>query len=167
MSLSILKRVAFSTLLSFGALAAHAQGPMEGHGGPGMMHGGPGAHMMMMHHELKAAGATDAQMAQIKAIFKQAAADEKPAFETLRSLHKQGEALFAAPVVDANAVMALHTQSQAQRDAIGTRMARALIDASAVLSPEQRAKIYAMQQKHEAHMAEHWKDRAAKDKATQ
>lgn len=164
MSLSILKRVAFSTLLSFGALAAHAQGPMEGHGMPG--HGGPGAHMMMMHHELKAAGATDAQMAQIKAIFKQAAADEKPAFETLRSLHKQGEALFAAPVVDANAVMALHTQSQAQRDAIGTRMARALIDASAVLSPEQRAKIYAMQQKHEARMAEHMKDHA-KDKSVQ
>ena len=140
--------------LVLGAAAAQAQPPM----GP---HGGPGGHLMM-HRELKAAGATDAQLAQIKAIFKQAMTDEKSAHDTLRTLHQQGEALFAQPVVDANAVMALNAQAQAQRDAIATRMARALIDASAVLTPDQRAKIYAMQQKHEARMQERMAEHKAK-----
>ncbi len=152
------KTGALAATLALAAVAAQAQPPM----GP---HGGPGDHLMMMHRELKAAGATDAQLAQIKAIFKQAMADEKGANDTLRSLHEQGQALFAQPVVDANAVMALHAQAQTQREAVATRMARALIDSAAVLTPEQRAKIYAMQQKHEARMKEHMKDRADAHKA--
>ena len=154
------KAGALAATLALAAVAAHAQPPMEPHG-----RGGPGDHLMMMHRELKAAGATDAQLAQIKAIFKQAMADEKGAHDALRTLHTQGQALFAQPVVDANAVMALNTQAQTQRDAIATRMARALIDSAAVLTPEQRAKIYAMQQKHEARMKEHMKDRADSHKA--
>jgi len=151
-----LKAGALAATLALAAVAAQAQPPMGEH-----EHGGPGGHLMMMHRELKAAGATDAQLAQIKAIFKQAMADEKGANETLRTLHSQGQALFAQPVVDANAVMALHAQAQTQRDAIATRMARALIDAAAVLTPDQRAKIYAIQQKHEARM----KERMAEHKA--
>lgn len=157
-----LKAGALLATLALSAVAAQAQPPMGPHG-----HGGPGDGLMMMHHELKAVGATDAQMAQIKAIFKQAMTDEKAAHDTLRSLHTQGEALFAQPVVDANAVMALNTQAQVQRDAVATRMARALIDAAAVLTPDQRAQIYALQQKHEAKMAERMKEHQQGAKAGQ
>jgi Spy/CpxP family protein refolding chaperone len=154
------KTVLFASALALCGLASQAQEPM--HEGPM-----PG-HEMMAHramHDLQVAGATDAQKEQIHAIFKQAMADMKPAHEQLRKLHEQGEVLLAAPVIDSQAVMALHAQAQAQRDAIGTRMARALVDAAAVLTPEQRAKIHAEHQKHEAHMKEHWaehmKDRQA------
>ena len=145
--------------LSFGliGLTAQAQPPMMqgGPGGPGM-HGGE----MMGMHGLKAAGASDSQMQQIKAIFKQAMTDSKSAHEQLKSLHQQMEALFAAPVVDANSVTALQNQAQTQHAAIATRMTRAMIDAANVLTPEQRAKIQAMHAKRAEHMKERMKDHA-------
>ena len=161
-----LKRLIALTVLTAGAALAQAQ-PMGhgGHGGPDMMGGNP----RMMHHLLKEVGATDAQMAQIKTIFQTAMKSAQAQHETLKTLHTQGEALMAAPVIDSNAVMALHAQAQTARDAIGTTMAQAMISAANVLTPAQRAQIYAIQQKHEAHMAEHaaqWKAHHAASAAT-
>jgi len=121
-----------------------------------MMHGGPEMHRAMMMHGLKAVDASDAQIQQIKAIFKQAMGDNKSAADQLKSLHGQMEALFAAPVVDANSVTALEQQAQTQRNAIATRFTRALIDAANVLTPDQRLKLQAMRTKRAGHM----KDRA-------
>ena len=143
--------------LSFGLIGLTAQAEAQ----PPMMHGGPGMHgEMMAMHGLKAAGASDSQMQQIKAIFKQAMTDSKPAHDQLRSLHQQMEALFAAPVVDANSVTALQNQAQTQHAAIATRMTRAMIDSANVLTPEQRAKLQAMHAKRAEHMKERMKELA-------
>ena len=148
-----LKMGALAMALGFAGLNAQAQPPM--------MHGGPDMHHeMMAMHGLKAVGASDSQMQQIKAIFKQAMTDSKSAHEQLKSLHQQMEALFAAPVVDANSVTALQNQAQTQHAAIATRMTRAMIDSANVLTPEQRAKLQAMHAKRAEHMKERMKDRA-------
>ena len=148
MSLSrVLKAGALAAALSLGGLSAQAQP---------MMAGGPEMHHGMMMHGLKAIGASDAQIAQIKAIFAQAKTDNQAAHEQLKALHQQMQALFTAPVIDANSITALASQAQTQHDAIATRMTRALIDSANVLSPDQRAKLAALRAKH----ADHMKDRA-------
>ena len=141
-----LKTGALALTLCLGALSAQAQ-PMM-HGGPG----GPEMRPEMMMHGLKAVGASDSQTQQIKAIFKQAMVDNKPAADQLKSLHTQMEALFAAPVIDANSVTALNSQMQTQHNAIATRFVRAMIDAGNVLTPDQRAKLQAMHKQHAEHM---------------
>jgi Spy/CpxP family protein refolding chaperone len=143
-----LKTGALALMLTLGGVAAQAQPPM--HGGPG----GPGGEWQrggMMMHGLKAVGASDAQIAQIKAIFQQAATDDKAAMDQLKTLHQQMEALFAASVIDANSITALANQAQTQHDAIATRMTRALIDAANVLTPDQRTKLQALRQQHADH----------------
>ena len=58
--------------------------------------------------------------------------------ESARSLHEQTMQLFMQPTVDARAAEALRQQMLAQHDASSKRMLQAMLDASRVLSPEQR-----------------------------
>lgn len=121
--------------------------PMPGHRhGPGMR-GGPEGMMGMMGggmlHEraLDAVNASAEQRTQIRQIVDAAQADMRTLREQSRPLHDQARQLFTQPTVDARAAEALRQQWMAQREQASKRMLQALLDASRVLTPEQRAKL--------------------------
>ncbi|MDH0866585.1 periplasmic heavy metal sensor [Mitsuaria sp. GD03876] len=161
-----LKMLGLAAAMSVAALAAQAQ-PAPGDAPPPPPHamhrggpdfGGPGG--WAMHGKLlKDAGVTDAQQAQIKQIFKAAHDDLKSQRDTERQLHERMRALFTAPTVDANAVEQVRQQMQAQHDVVSKRFTLAMIDASRVLSPEQRAKIAELKQQQREKMKARMKDR--------
>lgn len=168
-----LKMLGLAAMVSLVALSAQAQ-PAPGPGmpppPPHEMHGGPGHHPMglMDGRLMKEAGVSDAQRAQIKQIFDAARNDLKGQRDTERQLHERLHALFLAPTVDANAVEQARQQLSAQREVASKRLSLAMIDASRVLTPEQRAKLSDLskqrREKMKEHMKErmqHWKDRKA------
>ena len=126
------------------AVSAHAQGMGEPGPQAGMMMFGGGqghGHGHGMERMLDGIGATEAQRAQIKQIMQAAATDLKPQHEAGRALRDKGMQIFAAPTVDAAAAESVRQQMQAQHDLVSKRMLQAMLDASKVLTPEQRAKI--------------------------
>lgn len=135
--------VAASLLLLGGGLAVTAsahQGEGPGRHAQGGLHAkhagmmGPG----MGARALDAVGATDEQKAQIRQIMDSARSDLQGQREAGRALREQMRALLAAPTVDANAVEALRQQQQAHREQVSRRMTQAMVEASRVLTPEQR-----------------------------
>ena len=121
------------------ALSAWAQPAGPGHhgmGGPGMMMGARG-----VDHMLDGLNATDAQRSQIKQIYKAAADDLKGQREQRRALHERSLQILAAPTVDAAAAEQVRQQMLQQHDQSSRRMLQAMLDASKVLTPEQRAKL--------------------------
>lgn len=170
------KRMAVSLLLAVaGTLAVSAWAQPEGgpglgrpgmHAGHGGGFGGPGLFMGRPEHIargvdrlLEGLNATEAQRTQILQIAQAAATDLRAQHEAARGLHERGLQLFTAPVVDARAVEALRQQRLAQHDQVSKRMTQALLDVSAVLSPEQRAKLGARIQQREQRMKDHMKER--------
>ena len=137
------------------AAMARPQGP--GPGGPGMAFM-DGRHM---DHALESVGATTEQRAQIKQIFQSARSDLKAQHESGRQLHQQMQALFAAPTVDARAAEALRAQISAQHDAASKRMLQAMIDASRVLSADQRKALSDRMAQRGAMMERHRAEREA------
>lgn len=109
-------------------------GPMGGY--PGGMMGGPRAERM-----LEAVGASAEQRAQIRQIMDAARADLQAQREGGRALHEQMRQLFTQPTVDANAAEALRQQQLARHDVASKRMMQAMLEASRVLTPEQRTKL--------------------------
>lgn len=121
------------------ALSAWAQPGGHRHagmGGPGMMMDGRG-----VDHMLDGLNATEAQRSQIKQIFKAAADDLKGQREQRRALHERGLQIMAAPTVDAAAAESVRQQMLQQHDQASRRMLQATLDASKVLTPEQRARL--------------------------
>jgi protein CpxP len=115
-------------------------GPM-GLGGPGFFMGSPERIDRGVDRMLKGVDATEAQRTQVKQIARAAAADLKPLHETVHGLRAQHLQLFTAPVVDARAVEASRVQLLAQHDQASKRISQAMLDISAVLTPEQRVKL--------------------------
>lgn len=111
-----------------------------GMGGPGMMgrQMGPGMGPGMGARALDAVGATDEQKAQVRQIMDAARKDLQGQHEAGRALREQMRTLLAQPSVDANAVEALRQQMQAHREQASRRMTQAMVEASRVLTPEQR-----------------------------
>jgi protein CpxP len=129
------------------------------HGGPGFM--GGGRHMDRLLQEV---GATDAQRTQIREIWQSAAADLKSRRESVRALREQQMQLFTQPTVDASAVEALRQKLLAEHDTSSKRISQAMLDASRVLTPEQRAKLAErMKARHEM-MQRHMQERRALEK---
>lgn len=130
----------------YGPGMGHGMGPGMGHGpgagfgagmGPGMgLMGGPG-----MARALDGVGATAEQKAQIQQILQAARTDMRAQRDSGAALHEQMRSLFAQPNVDARAVETLRQQMLARHDAASKRMTQAMLDASKVLTPEQRAKL--------------------------
>lgn len=123
------------------ALSAWAQpggaGPgMHGMGGPGMMMDGRG-----VDHLLDGLNASEAQRTQIRQIFKAAADELRGQRDQRRALHERGLQIFAAPNVDAAAAEQVRQQMQQLHEQASKRMLQAMLDASKVLTPEQRAKL--------------------------
>ncbi len=125
-----------------GAGQVHAQPAAPQHAAhhrmaPGM--GTPG--MAIPERLLDEVGASAEQKSKLREIFKAAGDDLRSQREAGRSLHGQMLALMAAPQVDAAAAESLRQQQLARHDAVTKRSLQAMLDAQAVLTPEQRAKI--------------------------
>jgi protein CpxP len=137
MLLSVVVAVSATVALSAWARPHHdGAGMGGGWGGPGMMMGGRG-----VDHMLDGLNASDAQRAQIKQIMQAAAADLKAQRESGRALRERSMQIFAAPNVDAAAAESVRQQMLQQHDQASKRMLQAMLDASKVLTPEQRTKL--------------------------
>jgi periplasmic protein CpxP/Spy len=142
--------VALTSGLMLTAEAAPGGDGHPSHRGGHMM-GGP---MMGLHSDraLDAINATTDQRAQIKTILDAAHTDLKAQREAGRSVHEQMRQLFTQPTVDARAVETLRLQMLAQHDQASKRMMQAMLEASRVLTPEQRAKLAEMAARRHANM---------------
>jgi len=141
---------------------AHAQpatgpaaGPMMFGHGP---HGGRGLERM-----LDGINASPDQRSRIRAIMEAAQTDLRTQREASRGLREQAMTLFAQPTVDANAVEALRQQMLQQHDAVSRRWTQAMLDASAVLTPEQRKQVVDRMQQRRDMMRRHQQERRALD----
>ena len=141
----------------------HGPGGMHGGPGMGMMHGGgPGMGMMGgrgMERMLDSVNASAEQRTQIRAIFERARTDMQAQHESGRALRQQMMTLFTQPVVDANAVEALRQQGMQRHDAASRRMTQAMVEASRVLSPEQRKQLADQAAKRSEQMQRHLHER--------
>lgn len=128
--------LAATTTLALGAALvqpAHAMPHGPGGGGPGMMFSGP-----MADRVLDSINASTEQRAQIKQIMEAARTDLRAQHDAGKKLREQAMTLFTQPTVDARAAETLRQQMVAQHDAGSKRMMQAMLDASRVLTPEQR-----------------------------
>jgi Spy/CpxP family protein refolding chaperone len=130
-----------------------------GFGGHGLFVGGPERVDRAVDRMLQGLNATEEQRSQVKRIAGAAATDLRAQHEAGRSLHEQGLQLFAAPVVDARAVEALRQKRVAHHDQVSKRMTQAMLEVSAVLSPEQRAKLAERVKERQARMKERLQER--------
>ena len=155
------RRVLLATVVALAsatALSAWAQPMMGGHEGHGGMRGGHEGRGGAGHlgrtfdHMLDGLNATDAQRAQIKQIASAAETDLKPQRDAGRALREKQVQIFAAPTVDAAAAEAVRAQLSSQHDMTSRRMTQAMLDASKVLTPEQRAKLGERMKQRQAQM---------------
>ncbi len=122
-----------------GGPGMHREGGMRG-GGDGGGHMGPGGgrRMQMM---LDVANASPEQRSKVQQIMSAAHNDMRQQHQAHRASHQQMAQLLSAPQLDPAAIEAARQRSAAQREAQSKRMTQAMIDASAVLTPEQRQKV--------------------------
>jgi len=161
-----------------GATATLAQAqaqPMPGHaasaaGEHGPRHAGmhrmaPGGMMgpMLPERLLDEVGASPEQKTKVRDIFKAAQADMAKQHEAGRELHRQMAQAMAAPQVDAAAVEALRQKQLAQHDAHSKRMVGAMLEAGAVLTPEQRQKLAQRLKTRQDMMERHHRERQSMD----
>jgi len=122
---------------------ARAQG-FGGHGGPFMM-------KERMDHALSAAGATDAQKAQIHAVWDGLRPQLKPLRHQAMDLRRQiGEAI-AAPTIDKGRVETLRKQSVDTMDRISALMTQGMMSSAQILSPAQRQAVLKQIEEHRGH----------------
>lgn len=155
--------VALAAGLAQTASAMPHDGP-GGHGGPGMGLMGGGRHVERM---LDAVNATAEQRTQIQQIMKAAADDLRAQRDSGRKLHQDMQALFTQPTVDARAAETLRQQMLAQHDAASKRMLQAMLDASRVLTPEQRKTLADRMAQRRTMMERHRSERQQLDKPAQ
>jgi len=108
-------------------------------------------------------GASPEQKTKVRDIFKAAQADMAKQHEAGRELHRQMAQAMAAPQVDAAAVEALRQKQLAQHDAHSKRMVSAMLEAGAVLTPEQRQKLAQRLKTRQDMMERHHRERQSMD----
>ncbi len=153
------------------AAAASLAPPVHAQPAGGMHGGGMRGEMGMagpyMGRMLDKVNATADQRAQIKAIMTAAHTDLKAQADAGRALHQQLQAAFALPTIDARSVESLRAQISAQHDAASKRMTQAMLDASQVLTADQRKTLSDLMAKRQALMQRQASERATLDKSTQ
>jgi periplasmic protein CpxP/Spy len=161
MSLGAKLMLAVVVLSLAGAFSAIAQAqPMGGPLGHDHAMAGPmGGHMI--ERLLDSVNASADQRSRIRDIMKAAADDLRKQRESSRGLREQMAALFAASTVDARAAEALRQQMLQQHDQASRRMLQAMLDASAVLTPEQRAQLAEKMKQRRDMMERHQRERRA------
>lgn len=139
-------------------------GPGMGHGmghhgkrggGDGEMAGG----MMLSPRMLDAVKATPEQRAQIKQIMDAARRDMSAQRDARRALRDEAQRVFTQPNVDATAAEALRQKMLAQHDQASRRKMQAMVEASRVLSPEQRKQMADMAKRRGEMMERHRRER--------
>jgi periplasmic protein CpxP/Spy len=155
-ALRIVIAVGVLAVASAFTLSAFARGGFGGHGMGGMM-----GHMA--ERMLDRVNASADQKAQIKKITESAMADLKGQHEGHKALRDQAMTLFTQPNVDANAVEQLRQQMLKQHDQASLRMSQALVEASRVLTPEQRKQLAGEMAKRGEMMKRHHDERRALD----
>ncbi|HEU5294956.1 MAG TPA: Spy/CpxP family protein refolding chaperone [Burkholderiaceae bacterium] len=95
----------------------------------------------MLERMLDSVNASADQRSRIHDIMKSAMTDLRAQREASRGLREQALNLFAQPTVDARAVESVRQQMLQQHDQSSRRWMQAMLDASAVLSPDQRAQL--------------------------
>lgn len=149
-----------SAMLMAGAGSAWAQPAMAGDGPRHAAHHRMGMDdgPAMAERALDAVGASAEQKARVREIFRAARDDLRQQRDEGRSLHQQMQALMAAPQIDAAAAEVLRQQQMARHDVTSRRMMQAMLDAAAVLTPEQRQKLSermkARSEMHQRHQRE-------------
>jgi protein CpxP len=131
-------------------------GMMRGEMPPPMMMGMGGMPMAgpMFEHLLKDVNATPEQAEQLRKIGQAAAADLKVQHEAAQAERQQMLQLFMQPVVDAKAAELMRQKSLARHDVMSARMTQAMLEASKVLTPEQRRQIGERMAAHAAQRGE-------------
>jgi len=119
------------------------QNDMPPAGMPGLPMEGPMFDRMM--DDLKA---TPAQRSQLLAIGKAARADLKPGMQAAHEARGEWMQVFAQPTVDPAAVEGLRQKMLAHQDAVSRRMSQAMLEASQVLSADQRRTLVGLMQEH-------------------
>jgi Spy/CpxP family protein refolding chaperone len=124
--------------------------------GMGMGMAGP----MIPERALDAVGASAEQKTRLREIFKAAGDDLRAQREAGRPLQAQLLALMAAPQVDAAAAEALRQKQLAVHDAVTKRSLQAMLDAQAVLTPEQRRQLAERMAQRQQRMDHHHRRQA-------
>lgn len=165
-------RIAAATLVLALAAGIAQTAIAQPHGGGHAGHrGGMAGGMALMHpHQterlLDSVNATAEQRAQIKQIVQAARTDLAAQREAGRALREQGMALFAQPTVDARAAETLRQQMLAQHDQASKRGLQAMLEISAVLTPEQRKALAERMAQRKAMMERHRAERRSAAPAT-
>ena len=135
-SMRRLMAVATLAVVATGAIGSAWAGPGE-HEGPRPGFGAPG----MSQGMLEKVGASAEQRSQIDAIMAGARNDLRAQREEGRELHEKMRSLFTQPTVDDAAIEGVRQKMLAQHDAASRRMTQAMVEASRVLTVEQRQKM--------------------------
>ena len=155
--------VASLSLLLLAGTAVQAQGgPHRGDGGHPRMAQGE-AHPKMIERALEVAGASAEQKTRVREIFRAVQTDLQAQHQASQALRQQMMALWSAPQPDAAAAEVLRQQQMAQHDERSRRLMQAMLDALAVLTPEQRQKLAATFKARGEMMQRHHRERRALD----
>jgi periplasmic protein CpxP/Spy len=144
---------------------AQAQPQGGSRGSHAAMHGGIGGGRFL-EHALDGVNASPEQRARIREIMKSAATDVRAQRQASRGLREQAMTLFTQPNVDARAVEALRQQMVQQHDQSSRRWMQALLDASAVLTPEQRTQLAERMKQRRELSERHHRERRALEQPT-
>jgi len=131
--------------LAFGATRAEAFGG-------GTM--GPGFRKEHMEKMLTAAGATDAQKAQIQTIWQNLRPQLRPLHKQHADLRRQIGQAIAAPTIDQAKIEQLRKQSVQTMDQLSTLVTQGIVQSAQVLTPAQRQTVLQQMEQHRHHMGQ-------------
>lgn len=115
------------------------------------MHRGHGIQRLLAE-----AGVTPAQREQLRALRKKAWEQSRPEVQQMHALMRQRMQLLAAPTIDRAALDALRDKQMALADQLSRQRTQMEYEMAQILTPEQRAKLYAlMQQRMERMRRQH------------
>ena len=146
--------VALVALGGLGLAAARSDNMGEsggrfGMGGHHMMRGERGGFMERgLERMLEQINATPEQSEQLKTIVAAARTDLMPMVQDFRGAHEDIAALLSAPTIDRAAAEKLRSERIAKVDAASKRLTAAILDAAAILTPEQRTQLAQRFQEH-------------------
>jgi len=124
----------------------------------GFAHSGHGDGRML-ERMLDGVNASADQRSRIHEIMKSATTDLRAQREASRGMREQLMTLFAQPTVDARAVETVRQQMLQQHDQSSRRWMQALLDASAVLTPQQRTQLAERMKQRGERMQRHQQER--------
>jgi len=117
----------------------------------------------MLERMLDSVNASADQRTRIQEIMRSAMTDLRAQHEASRGLREQAMTLFAQPTVDARALESVRQQMLQQHDQSSRRWMQAMLDASAVLTPDQRVQLAERMKQRRDMMQRHQRERRALD----